>query len=68
MIWTAIISAVSGIVSTVSSSIDKGNLFYTQRQDQAIAGRTQNTMTRNIVLAVVAIAVVFVFVKLSKPE
>ncbi|MDX9696470.1 MAG: hypothetical protein RBT49_11830 [Bacteroidales bacterium] len=68
MIWTAIISAVSGIVGTVSSSIDKGNLFYTQRQDQAIVGRTQNTMTRNIVLAVVAIAVVFVFIKLSKSE
>ncbi|MDD3687685.1 MAG: hypothetical protein PHE56_13085 [Bacteroidales bacterium] len=68
MIWTAIISAVSGIVGSVASSIDKSNLFYTERQGQAIAGRTQNTMTRNIVLAVVAIAVVIVFVKLSKSE
>jgi ABC-type tungstate transport system substrate-binding protein len=68
MIWTAIISAVSRIVSTVGSSIDKSNLLYTQRQDQAISGRTSNTMTRNIVLAVVAIAVVFVFIKLSKSE
>jgi len=66
--WTAIISAVSGIVRSVSGSIDKSNAYYTQRQSDSVSGRNTGTITRTTVVGIVAVVVLIVFINLSKSE
>ncbi|MBN2776238.1 MAG: hypothetical protein JXR36_01265 [Bacteroidales bacterium] len=66
--YSIIANAVEGIVSSVSGTIDRANAYYTAREENRGSTRTSGTLTRGLVLAVVAVAIVFVFIKLSKSE
>ena len=66
--YSIIAMAIEGIVSSVSGTIDRGNAYYTAREEKRGSTRTTGTLTRGLILTVVAVAIIFVFIKLSKSE